>query len=427
MADTIKCPSCGCAIEVTEVLSAQLRMQIRKEVALEWHDREAELTQDRAAVEADRIALALDRKSIDQEIERRMHLAKKRFKSKALKRAREALAGDLAAKDAELAEVRSKLQQAKELELQLRKERQRLEDDKQNFELIKTRELDAERTSIRETARQQIEEQHRLKFGEYEKRIADMAKELDAARRIADQGSQQLQGEVLELDLEEVLRQQFPTDEIRPVSKGVRGADVVQVVRDSSLAECGKIIWESKRTANWSHTWLPKLRDDQRAENACIAILVTEKCHPKMATAFDSIDGIWVTNRSCSMALALALRSGLIDIAAARRALEGQQGKMEVLYDYLSNSTFKNRMTGIVEAFTTMQKDLIKEKKAVTAAWAKREQQIFQALKNASGLYGDLQGIIGGQLPAVESLEFAALLPADVEADEIAEIGFLPR
>jgi hypothetical protein len=287
--------------------------------------------------------------------------------------------------------------------------------------------LDAERESIRTAARQQIEEQHRLKFGEYEKRIADMAKDLDAARRIADQGSQQLQGEVLELDLEELLRQQFPADEIRPVSKGTRGADVVQIVRDATLAECGKIIWESKRTANWSHTWLPKLNDDQRVEDACIAILVTEKCHPKMTTDFDLIEGIWVTNRSCCITLAMALRHGILEVAAARRALDGRQGKMEVLYHYLSDSTFKNRITGIVDAFTTMQKDLIKERKAVTAAWAKREQQIFQALKNASGLYGDLQGIIGGQLPTVESLEFPALLSMDSEADDASEVSLLSR
>ena len=218
-------------------------------------------------------------------------------------------------------------------------------------------------------AQKQADETHQLKIAEYEKKISDMAKELDSAPRIAEQGSQQLQGEVLELDLEELLRQQFPTDEIRPVSKGIRGADVIQVVRDASLAECGIIIWESKRTANWSNTWLPKLRDDGRAANACLAILVTEKLHPKMTGTFDLLDGVWVTNRACSLALATALRSGLLDVAAARRAIEGQQGKMEVLYNYLSSSKFKHRMSGIVEAFVTMQSDLAKEKTAITAAW----------------------------------------------------------
>ena len=282
------------------------------------------------------------------------------------------------------------------------------------------RRLDEERKRIQSAARQQVDNDHRLKVAEFEKRISDMSKELDNAKRIANQGSQQLQGEVLELDLEELLRQQFPLDEIKPVAKGIRGADVIQIVRDASLSECGAIIWESKRTTNWSNAWLPKLRDDQRAANACAAILVTEKLHPKMSAAFESIDGIWVTNRDCCTALATALRCGMLDVAEAGERLQGQHGKMESLYHYLSNSMFKNRITGIVEAFVTMQSDLAKEKKAITAAWSKREQQINQVLKNTSGLYGDLQGIIGGTLPVVESLEFSNV-PSPIEENQRLE------
>jgi hypothetical protein len=425
MAETIICPKCGC--DVTEVMSVQLKSEIRHELSLEWRQKEADLAKERSGLESQRAAIAQEKLGIEAEVAKRTTEAKKRLKIRAQKKAREKFAAELQASQTELGELRTALQQAKNNELALRKARQQLEEEKQNLELTKARQLDAERVSIKEAAKKQSDEEHRLNIAQYEKRISDMGKELDAARRIAEQGSQQLQGEVLELDLEELLRQQFPCDEIRPVPKGIRGADVIQVVRDSSLAECGAIIWESKRTANWSNTWLPKLRDDQRAANACIAILVTEKLPPKMNGSFELIDGTWITNRSCCFALATALRFGLLDVAAARRALEGQNGKMEALYNYLSGPIFKNRVNGIVEAFTTMQQDLVKEKKAIVAIWSKREQQINQALKNTSGFHGDLQGIIGGSMPAVESLEFPSLPSPEGELEEMASGSLFRR
>ena len=172
---------------------------------------------------------------------------------------------------------------------------------------------------------------------------------------------------------------------------------------------------------------MPKLRNDQRAANACLAILVSDEL-PRSIDTFAFIEGIWVTNRACCVGLALALRSGLLDVSSARRAVQGQQGKMEVLYNYLSSTAFKNRITGIVEAFGTMQKDLTEEKRAITARWAKREKQINQALTHTSGMYGDLQGIIGGNLQVVESLEFPALPSPDGEESEIeSEPSLLPR
>ncbi len=425
MAEAIICPKCGC--DVTEVLTVQLKSQIRHDLALEWRDKESELTAQKSTLEKQRLALAEERSAIDAEIAQKLAIEKKRLKAKAMKKARQRMSAELKASQDELLETQAKLQEAKTLELQLRKERMSLEEEKKNLELTVTRKLDEERAAIRDKVRREADEEHRLKDAEKEKLVGDMRKEIDQLRRTMEQGSQQLQGEVLELDLEELLREQFPADDIKPVPKGIRGADVIQLVRDSVLAECGAIIWESKRTANWSHTWLQKLRDDMRAADACIAILVSEKLHPKMVTGFDSIDGIWVTNRECATGLATALRCGLLDVAAARRALQGQQGKMEALYDYLSSTTFKNRVTGIVEAFSTMQTDLVKEKKAVTAAWAKREQQINQALKNTSGMYGDLRGIIGGNLHLVESLEFPALPSSEGEPEEALAGAVLPR
>jgi hypothetical protein len=227
---------------------------------------------------------------------------------------------------------------------------------------------------------------------------------------------------VLELDLESLLRTQFPTDGITPVPKGVHGGDVVHMIRDNAGGECGIILWESKRTKNWSDGWLPKLRGDQRAAKAHVAILVSDEL-PKGVTTFAFIDEVWVTNRACSIGLALALRCGVLDAAKVRRAIDGQQDKMAVLYNYLSSAGFRNRVTGIVEAFVTMKTDLEAEKRAITKHWAKREKQIEQALGHTSSMYGDLQGIIGGSLQTIESLELPALPSPRGDEDELAENG----
>jgi hypothetical protein len=303
------------------------------------------------------------------------------------------------------------------VELQMRKERRELEEQKKSLELDVARRIDKERQTIRETVQREADEQHRLKDAEKEKRITDLHKEIENLKRKAEQGSQQLQGEVLELDLEFLLKQHFPHDEIMPVPKGVHGGDVVHLVRDGAGGECGIILWESKRTKNWSDGWLPKLRSDQRAAKAHVAILVSDEL-PKGVATFACIDEVWVTNRACSTSLALALRCGVLDVAKVRRAIEGQQDKMAVLYNYLSSAGFRNRIAGIVEAFVTLRNDLEAEKRAVTRQWAKREKQIEQALGHTSSMYGDLQGIIGGSLQAIDSLEMPALTGPDENDDE---------
>jgi hypothetical protein len=206
--------------------------------------------------------------------------------------------------------------------------------------------------------------------------------------------------------LEESLRRAFPLDDVAAVSKGAFGADVKHVVRDRMLGDCGAILWESKRTKNWNNDWLAKLRDDQRAAKAQVAILVSDQL-PAGVQSFALAEGVWVSNRACAINLAAALRSGLVQVAAARRALEGQQGKMEILYNYLSSDQFKQRLEGIIEPFMTLREQLESEKRSATTAWAKREKQLDRALASTCGLYGDLGGIIGHSLPNIEQLNGA--------------------
>ncbi len=412
MSDTITCPNCNSSIEVTEVMSAQLRMQLRQEFEKELRSREAEFAKRETAIKSLQETLTAERNSLEEKVASQvadgLKNQRQKLEADAFTKARESVSIELKDAQSQLNDTRSKLEAAQQLELQMRKERRELEEQKKSLELDVARRIDKERETIRETALRDADEQHRLKDAEKDKRITDLAKEIENLRRKAEQGSQQLQGEVLELDLESLLRQHFPYDEITPVPKGVHGGDVVHLVRDSAGNECGIILWESKRTKNWSDTWLPKLRNDQFAAKAHVAILVSDEL-PKNVSTFAFINEIWVANRACCIGLALALRSGVLDAAKARRAMVGQQGKMEVLYNYLSSAGFQNRVAGIVEAFVSLRNDLEAEKRAVTKQWAKREKQIEQALNHTSSMYGDLQGIIGGSLQTIESLETPAL------------------
>jgi hypothetical protein len=213
-----------------------------------------------------------------------------------------------------------------------------------------------------------------------------------------------LQGEVFQRELESLLKQRFPADAIVPVSKGIRGPDLLQLVRTISGRECGTIVWEAKRTRNWAQSWIAKLKEDQRTQAAEIAVLVTEVL-PNGIPTFELIDGVWVTTPSCAMALATALRQGLVSVATERMAADGKTDKMEQLYEYLAGTEFRQKIEAIVEAFVTMKTELESEKRAFTKIWARREKQIERVVTNTALMYGNIQGIIGqSSLPEIQSL-----------------------
>lgn len=403
MSDTIICPKCSYEIEVTEVLSAQLRSQLQKEFDADIRKKEAAIAEREKELGLAKEEVEKAKVEIDERVAAQMAEERKQLSDEALVKARQQVTLELTDKDAQLSEANTKLKAAQDTELDLRKQRRDLEEQKQTLELTLTRQLDEERTKIRQAAKKEADDERQLKDAEKDKLINDLRTQIEELRRKSEQGSQQTQGEVLELDLEVTVRRAFPFDDIAPVPKGIHGGDVVHTVRDGPASDCGVILWESKRTKTWSDGWLPKLRDDQRAAKAHVAILVSDEL-PKNVRNFTCVDGVWITCRPCAVPLATALRSGLIDVATARRAVDGQHGKMEVLYNYLSSTQFKQRVEGIVEAFVTMRADLEAEKRALTRAWAKREKQLDRAVLQTSGMYGELSGIIGASLPVIEQL-----------------------
>lgn len=307
-----------------------------------------------------------------------------------------------------------KLAQAQLAQAELIKKQRELDDAKRELELTVAKRVQEGLIEARTLAKKEAEEEQKFKVMEKEQTIAAMQKQIEDLKRRAEQGSQQLQGEVQELELENLLRMKFPYDAIDPVPKGEYGGDVLHRVVGTGGQPCGVILWEFKRTKNWSDAWLVKLRDDQRTAKAEIAIIVSHSL-PKGVETFELIEGVWVTHPRATLPVAMILRQSLLEVALARQSSEGQQTKTEMVYQYLTGPRFRQRVEAIVEAFSTMQQDLERERKAIMKQWAKREEQIERVMTATVGMYGDLQGIAGRSLQEIEGLELAALEIKDTD------------
>lgn len=420
MSHSITCPRCRSEFEISEVMRSQLTDQIRAEFELEAATRDAEMEAARKQLDAERAKIVAARESIDDQVKTQLESQRAKLVAKARREAAEELAVELSDRDQRMTELQQKLKTAQDAELVLRQRERELQAKTEELQLEVARQIDVERDKIRTEVRKQSDQEYQLKEAEKEQQIAEMRRQIDDLKRKAEQGSQRLQGEVQELALEQLLRSAFSGDNVEPVAKGVCGGDSLHKVLDSTGLICGTILWESKRTKNWSNGWLPKLRDDQRAARASCAVLVSEAL-PEGVSTFALIDGVWVCSWSCARALASALRVGLIEVAKSRLAVQGQHDKMEMVYNYLSSQEFRYHVSGIVEAFVTMRQDLESEKRSMQRIWSKREKQLERALTNTARMYGDLQGIIGASLPVIDGLS-VSLIEFDGEEANTAEL-----
>jgi hypothetical protein len=419
----IVCPNCHTEIKLTESLAAPLIAETRRQFEQQLAAKEADFSKREAAIKKTQDDLAKAREAIDDEVATKLKAERASIADAEAKKARVALANDLEQRDKQLTELQQNLtaNNAKLAEAQaaqagmLRKERE-LEDAKRELELTVEKKVQENLVVVRDKAKLEAEDALKAKVTEKETQIAGMQRQIEELRRKAEQGSQQLQGEALELELESLLRARFPHDRIEPVPKGEFGGDVLHRVLGPAGQTCGTILWESKRTRNWSDGWLPKLRDDQRAAKAEIALLVSSVL-PKDVKTFDLIDNVWVAETRFALPLAIALRESLINLAGSRQVQEGQQTKMELVYKYLTGPQFRHRIDAIVERFTDMRDDLDRERKTMTRLWAKREEQLRGVLDSTAGLYGDLQGIAGRAMQEIESLD-VLMIETKVEQNE---------
>jgi hypothetical protein len=385
MDQTISCPKCGEPIPLTKALRADIESSLRRDF--------------------DRTLTARERE-LEQRYEKEIEQARVTAEKETARRTERRLASELADLKDQLKERSDALDVARQQERSLRTRERELERQKSDLELTVARTLDAERARLVADAQQRLTEQHRLKDAEKDKQLADLRHQIDDLRRKADVGSQQRQGEAGEGEVESMLRDRFPMDDVSAVAPGVRGADIHHVVLGAGGSACGSLLWECKNPKHWSDAWIPKLKEDQRACRADVAILVTSAL-PKGGARFTIIEGVIVTEFACAGAVAALTRAQLLQLAQARAAANTQEEKLELLYRYLSGVEFRQRVEAVVEAFAHMRRDLDQERRAAERQWARRAKQIEAVTFNVSGMYGDLQGLVS--LPPIQLLELPSV------------------
>lgn len=374
----IKCPHCNQELELTEALTHQLKEQLLLE------------NKDQQQKELEEAKLEAAKKA-----EEKFELMLKTLQD----------------------ESRENKQRNRELQdqlVELTKQLRAALEEKENAKLEIEKRLLEEGSKIRAKAQEEILEQQKLKDKEKDLKIEGLMKALDDAQRKASQGSQQTQGEALESEFENLLRQEFPNDKISEVKKGIRGADIQQEVWDSRGQNCGIILWEFKNTSTWSEGWIDKLKEDKRAIKASEAVLITEVLPKEIKTA-GWRKGIWVATRGHALILALTMRANLIQLTQIKMSQEGKNGKMEDMWNYLSGNEFRNRMETIIEAFSSMQEEVETEKRYFSKKWARDEKNIRRVIDSTHGMQGELESIMHESLNNGEKLK----LPSS-EAEEIA-------
>jgi hypothetical protein len=423
---TITCPNCKTVIRLTESLAAPLIAATRHQYEQQLTQKDEEIAKREQGLREKEKLVAEAKRTLDEQIADQVAVQLKteraRVAAEEAKKAKLASAAELDEKARELGELQevlksrdAKLAEAQNAQAELIKKQRELDDAKRELELTVEKRVQDGLNDVRAAAKREAEDGLKLKVAEKDQTITSMQQTIEELKRKSEQGSQQLQGEVQELELENLLRVKFPFDSIDPVAKGEFGGDVLQRVISQTGQQCGAILWESKRTKNWSDGWLTKLREDQRTAKAEISVLVTQVL-PKGVEAFDIIEGVWVTSPRAALPVATVLRHSLLQVTMARQVNEGQQTKTEMVYQYLTGPRFRHRVEAIVEAFSYMREDLDRERKAIMKQWAKREEQIERVMAATVGMYGDLQGIAGKSLQEIEGLGLLAL-----ESDESSQ------
>lgn len=409
---TLICPHCKNAISIDEALSHQFEDTYKKQFE---QQREKEREEERKKMllwqekKAKELVAEVEKKAKEQ-AEREINDLRLKIKEES--------SAEMKALAEELDKQKVEARKAQENELALRKKANELEEREKNLELEKARQIDEERKKIQEQTAELLMKEHQMRDAEKNKQMEDMRRKIEELQQKANLTSQQLQGEVQELELEEFLAKEFPSDEIKPVGKGVRGGDVLQVIHDQFGRACGTIIWESKRTKSWAGDWPDKLKEDMRASKADVAILVSAVL-PQGMKFFGPYEGIFVTCWDCLLGVSSQIRLALIKESQIKSSVVGKNEKMEVIWNYLSSNQFVQKVEAIVEAFSTMKDDLEKEKLMYSQLWAKREKQIERVIHNTIGMHGDLQGLMGASLPQITGL---MIEETSVEVDDVLKV-----
>lgn len=421
MSTNIKCPNCGKNFDVENVLSAELDIKYQKEYQKRLQESLKGVEQDKKKLEEEQRTFEEKRKKENELFLQKVAQERKKMEIEVQEQLRKSISADYENKlrmmERSNKDNEEKLKIAREKEIEFLKKEQSLKNKEEELELSVQRKLQEERAKLSEELRKIEEQKHSAKETEHQLQLAELRKQLDDQKKLADemrrkaeQGSMQLQGEIQELALESMLKDTFPFDLISEVGKGIRGADSIQTVRNNFGQECGKIIYESKRTVSFSQEWIEKLKTDARSLGADVAVIVTQAM-PKDMDCFGEKDGIWICTFSEVKALASVLRELIIKVHNAAKSDENKGEKMQMLYKYLTSNEFSNQWKAMREGFMSMKISLQKERDAMEKLWKAREKQLEKVLLNAAHVKGAIEGIAG-----MESLDLN-LLEEDAEGE----------
>lgn len=413
----IKCPNCGTTIDVQDILSHQLEEEIKQKY-------QSQIAEEKKKYETEQEKLKQEKLDFEQKKKQENELFQERFDKK-IKEEKGIIEEKVKAKlkeeqseqfDALQKELNEKSEQIKELnrtKVEIEKLKREKAELKEAIEAESQKKLNEILIAEKEKIRKIEEDKNELRFKELQMQLEAQKKLTEEMKRKQDQGSMQMQGEVQELAIEEWLAVKFPLDTIEEIKKGVRGGDCIQIVHTRTEQNCGTIYYESKRTKDFQPSWIQKFKADIRDKGANIGVLVTEVM-PSDMDRLGLKDGIWICNYEEFKGLCSVLRESIIQVSTAINTQENKGDKMDLLYDFLTSSTFRMQIEAIVEGFTSMKIALDGEKRAMQRIWKEREKQIEKVVTNTIDMYGSIRGIAGNAIQSVKALE----LPGDNEEQQ---------
>lgn len=425
MGTSITCPNCRHQFVIEDAFAADIEKEMRGKMESEWRKRLDSLQAEKTSLQSEKSKMMQERQQIEalkqqqeEEVNRRVLAEKKQLQDTMEQELRKSITADLSSQLSALKEANQeqeeKLREARKQELEFLRKEQELKTKEQELEIDLQKRLLEARSELADQIRKEESErntlrdtEHQLRLRELEKQLEDQRKLAEEMKRRAEQGSMQLQGEAQELVLEEMLRLHFPFDEVTPVGKGIRGADCIQLIRNQYGQECGRIIYESKRTKEFIRDWVEKLKADMRSQGVDVAILVTQTM-PKDMERFGEKEGIWICTFAEVKALAYVLRDGIIKISGKLRSQENKGDKMHMLYEYLTGGEFAEQWKAIREGFMSMKLSIQRERDAMEKLWKAREKQLEKVLLNAAHIKGSIEGIAGSDSVDLHLLEDAS-------------------
>ncbi len=406
--ETINCPDCGTQIDVNDLLKHQIEDVIRKEYQQKALKQAEELALKNEALEKAKSEFEAKKKQENElfaeRLEREKKIAEREISEKLKKKLEEEQQEQILLLNKELSEKSEKIKELNKKEAEIAKLQREKSEMKEAIEAQAQKQLNEQIIQEKEKIRKQVEEANELKFATLQKQLEDQKKLTEEMKRKQEQGSMQLQGEVMELAIEDYLSKTFPLDTIDEIKKGAIGADCIQIVNTREVQNCGTIYYESKRTKAFQPTWIEKFKNDIRTQKATIGVLVTEVM-PSDMERMGMKEGIWICTFEEFKGLSAVLRQSIIQLHQAVQSQENKGDKMSMLYDFLTSNEFRLQIEGIVEGFSQMQQDLLKEKNAMQRIWNQREKQIEKVINNTIGMYGSIRGIAGNAVQSVKALE----------------------